>query len=112
MGLALVAGARTNTVLKISIIDTPSQRRFLLEGKLITPWAAELRSVCGKSAADADDRELVIDVRNVTAISEDGEKVLVELLNQGAKFRCGVFTKHVLKQLARRTHGNFRETKR
>jgi anti-anti-sigma regulatory factor len=112
MGLALIAGVRANAVLKISILDDPGQRRLVLEGKLIAPWAAELRSVCGKSEADSDDHELVIDVKNVTAISEDGEVVLLELMNQGAKFCCGVFTKHVLKQLARRTHQKFRETKR
>jgi anti-anti-sigma regulatory factor len=99
-------------MLKISIFDTASQRRLVLEGKLIAPWAAELMSVCGKSATGSDDRELVIDVRNVTAISEDGEHALIELMNKGAKFRCGVFTKHVLKQLARRTCQNLQETKK
>lgn len=112
MGLARIAGVMGDEMLKISIFDTASQHRLVLEGKLIAPWVAELNSVCGKSAADPDDRELVIDVRNVTAISEDGENVLLKLMNQGAKFRCGVFTKHVLKQLARRTRQTFQETKR
>jgi anti-anti-sigma regulatory factor len=99
-------------MLKISIFDTPRQRRLVLEGKLIALWAAELRSAYEKAAAGPDHRELVIDVRNLTAISEEGENVLLELMNKGVKFRCGVFTKHVLKQLARRTRQNFQETKR
>jgi len=33
--------------------------------------------------------------------------VLFELIQKGVKFRCrGVFTKHVLKQVARRANGN------
>jgi hypothetical protein len=32
-------------MLKISILDTPSHRRLVVGGKLIAPWAAELRRV-------------------------------------------------------------------
>jgi hypothetical protein len=93
------------TLLKISILDTPKQRRLILEGKLIGLWTAELKDVCGKIAVDPDDRELVTDVRNLSDIGEDGENFLFELMNDGAKFCSGVFTKHVLKQLARRARG-------
>jgi hypothetical protein len=54
----------------------------------------------------------VIDVRNVTVISEEGENALLELINSGAEFRSGVFTKHVLKQLVRRRRGKIQEPKR
>ena len=91
-------------MLKISILDTPNQRRLMLEGRLIAPWVAELRSAWKTAQADLHDRALVIDLKNLTAISEDGENALLELLSEGIKIRCsGVFTKHVLKQLARRT---------
>ena len=46
-------------------------------------------------------RELVIDLNNVIAVSSEGENVLLELMNERLTFRCGVFTKHVLRQLAR-----------
>lgn len=98
--------------MKISIFDTPNQRRLTLEGRLIAPWAAELRHACKAAQADLRDRELVIDLKNLTAISEDGENALLELLSEGIKFRSsGVFTKHVLKQLARRTRQNCLETR-
>ncbi|HYW38202.1 MAG TPA: hypothetical protein VE957_08820 [Terriglobales bacterium] len=100
-------------MLKISILDTPSQRRLVLERKLISPWASELRRVCDNSAADLNGRALVIELRNLTAISEDGENALLELMNEGVKFRCcGVFTKHVLRQLGRRLHRKVQEVKR
>jgi hypothetical protein len=98
---------------KISILDTVTHRRLVVEGKLIAPWAAELRSAWRNATADLNGRELVIDVKCLTAINEDGESVLLELLKGGARFRSsGVFTKHVLKRLARKIHRNIREEKR
>ena len=48
-------------------------------------------------------REFVVDLANVTFVSEAGENVLLQLMNEGARFSCrGVFTKHLLQQLARR----------
>jgi hypothetical protein len=90
-------------MLKISIVENRSQRRLVLEGKLIAPWAAELKPACEKAKADLGDRELVVEVKNLTAINQSGENVLLELMREGVKLRgCGVFTKHLLKELTRR----------
>ena len=100
-------------MLKISILDTPNYRRLLIEGKLIAPWASELTSVWRQAAADLNGRELVVDVKGLTAITEDGENVLLELLKEGVRFRSsGVFTKQVLKRLARRIRTNAQEEKK
>jgi hypothetical protein len=96
-------------MLKILLVDAPTQRRLIVEGKLITPWAAELRSTCEDARVDLGDRELVVEMKHVTTISQEGEKVIVELINAGVKFRCrDVFTRHVLKQLTRRANREFR----
>ena len=90
-------------MLKISIIDGHTQRRLIVEGKLVGPWAAELKSACEEARADLRARELVLVMKHLTAISQEGENVILDLLNEGIKFRCwGVFTKHVLKELNRR----------
>ena len=100
-------------MLKISILDTPSHRRLVMEGKLIAPWATELTSVWRQAAADLNGREFVVDVKGVTAISEDGENVLLELMKEGATFRSsGVFAKHVLKRLARKIRRSVQEANR
>jgi hypothetical protein len=94
-------------MLKISIIEGHTERRLIVEGKLVGPWVAELRSACESVNADLLGRKLVIDMRHVTAISQEGENVLFELVQKGVKFRCqGVFTKHVLKQVARRANSS------
>ena len=90
-------------MLKISLIDNARQRRLVVEGKLIAPWAAELRSACEKARADLRGRDLVVEMKHITMITQEGENVILELMNRGIKFRChGVFTKNVVKQLTRR----------
>jgi hypothetical protein len=92
-------------MLKISLIDSPRQRRLVVEGKLLAPWAAELRNACREARADLRGRELVIEMKHVTTISQEGENVILELINSGIRLRCqGVFTKHVVKELTRRAH--------
>jgi anti-anti-sigma regulatory factor len=92
---------------KISIVEERSQRRLLLEGKLIRPWTEEVESTWRKARQELNGRKLVVDLRNVTFISADGESTLFKLMSGGAKFSCkDVLTKHVLKQLARRCSAN------
>ncbi len=60
-------------MLKISLIDSSRQRRLVVEGKLIAPWAAELKSTCERARADLRGRELVIEMKQITMISQEGE---------------------------------------
>jgi hypothetical protein len=94
-------------MLKISFVEDRTRYKLILEGKLIAPWAAELRTVCEKARADLGSRELVIDMKHLTVISQEGENLLFELMNEGVKFRCqGVLAKQVLKQVAHRQARN------
>jgi len=91
-------------MLKISVIDSHTQRRLILEGRLITPWVAELRTVWEKAKEELDGRELMIDMGNVIVVSQEAENALLQMMNEGARFRCsGVLTKHVLQQLRQRS---------
>ena len=91
-------------MLKISIFDTPCRRRLVLEGKLIAPWVAELGTAFEKARDDLAGRDLIIELKNLTAINQEGENLFLRLMNRGVKFRgYGVFCKHVLKLLALRT---------
>jgi hypothetical protein len=100
-------------MLKISICEGRNQRRMILEGNLIGPWATELRTACERARADLDGRELIVEMKDLTAISQEGENLLLGLLNEGIKFRCrGVFTKLILRQLVRRARTNIQEAKR
>jgi hypothetical protein len=99
-------------MLKISVLDGRRQRQLIVEGKLIAPWVDELKAACDRARADLDGREFVVDVKQLTVISHEGESLLLELMNDGVKFRSyGVFTKHILRQLARRRRENLQEQK-
>lgn len=100
------------SVSKILLIDDRTERRLVLEGRLTAAWAAELRAARENARADLDDRELVIDMKHVTTISQEGENLLLEFMNEGLKFLCrDVCTKHLLNQLSRRTKLKFQEAK-
>ena len=90
-------------MLRISTIDTPSQRRLVVEGKLISPWTTELRTAYDDAKTDLDGRDLVVDLKNLTIISQEGEDLVTELMNEGVKFQCcGLFARLLLRQLAER----------
>ena len=94
-------------MLKISIVEGRKQRRLVVEGKLVAPWSDELKGACERAGSGLNGRELVIDLKNLTTISQQGEHLVLELMKQGIKFRgCGVFTNEILKQIARRLRRN------
>jgi hypothetical protein len=97
-------------MLRISVIDSRTERRFVVEGELIAPWVAELRTAWKAANEEIEGRTLVVDLKDVCVISQEGENALLELMNAGAKFRCtGVVTKHVIQQLRRRKIRNSSE---
>jgi hypothetical protein len=99
-------------MLRISVVERRNQRRLVIEGKLVAPWADELKSAYERASEDLNGRELVIDLKCLTVINTDGESVLLELLKEGACFRsAGLFTKHVLKRLALKVRRNIEEGK-
>ena len=94
-------------MLKISIVEGRKQRRLVVEGKLVAPWSDELKAFSERAGFGLGGRELVIDLTNLTTISQQGEDVLLELMKHGVRCRgCGVFTNQILKQVARRLRSN------
>jgi hypothetical protein len=88
---------------KISTVDTQSQRTLVVEGTLIGPWVAELRTTWKNARQELGGRRMVVDLSNLTIISFEGEDAIFELMKDGAKFsRGGVLTRHVLRQLAQK----------
>jgi hypothetical protein len=93
-------------MLRISIIESSSERRLVVEGKLIEPWIHELRRSWREAAEQRDGRKLVIDLNSATVISHEGQTALLEMMKEGAKFSCGgVLTRHLLQRLAHKCQG-------
>jgi ABC-type transporter Mla MlaB component len=88
-------------MLRITVSETASERRWILQGRLtgsameelITSWRANRRSQPFQSC--------VVDLNEVTSIDKDGEQILLMMLRDGAKFvATGLYTKHLLESLS------------
>lgn len=100
-------------MLRISTIDSRSERRLVVEGELVQPWIEELRSAWIDAAVGLDGRKLIIDLSSATVISADGKQALLEMMREGAKFSCtGVLTKYVLRQLSHICRGRLQNSNR
>src|SRR5258708_2099656 len=92
-----------HNMFRISIADTRSQRKLVVEGTLIGAWIAELGTTWRKASQDLGGRKLVIDLTDVTVISPEGEDAIFDLMKKEVNFSStGVLTRHVLKQLGRK----------
>jgi hypothetical protein len=92
---------------KISLINGRSQRRLIVEGTLIAPWAAELKKACDSAREDLDGRDFIVDLKQLMAISKEGEDLIVDLMSDGVKFRShGLYDNKLLRQLARRSRAS------
>jgi hypothetical protein len=101
-------------MLKIAVEDSRECRRLIVEGRLTAPWVAELRELCETSVADLDGRELVVELKDLLVISQEGQNVLAELMAKGISVRStsGIFTRHILDEVAHRCHAHSDETSR
>ena len=109
-GLASALRCHGRNMFRISTVETRSQRTLVVEGTLMGPWVPELRTTWRNAAAALNGRKLVIDLCNVTVISQEGEEAIFSLMKEGVEFSCGgVLNRHVLKRLARKCHGNVQD---
>ena len=90
-------------MLRVTISDTPVEQRWILQGQLIEPWVAELRSSWKETRRLRQERRCVVDLSEVTLIDKRGERMLGDMMDSGAQFiACGVYTKHVVENLQHR----------
>jgi hypothetical protein len=91
-------------MLKISLVETSTHCRMVLEGRMIGAGVRELKTLSTRLKSELKVGALVIDIRNVVLISQEGENALLRLINQGAKLGTeGVLAKCIVQQLAHRS---------
>ena len=97
-------------MLKISIIDSAKERRLILEGKLTAPWTTELQRACDEARPSLRGREIGLELKNLTVISQEGENLLAALMKEGIKVRGGcVFAREVLRKLRGRARAQHQD---
>jgi hypothetical protein len=88
-------------MLRITVTETASEQRWVLQGRLtglsidelIANWRAHRdRPAC---------QNCIVDLNEVTLIDKDGEQALLMMIRDGAKFVAnGLYTKHLLESLS------------
>lgn len=82
-----------NSMLKITFSETPSEERWILQGRLTAPWFRELRACWKKKHRGDTRRACIVDLNEVTFIDKCGERLLRVLARHGAQFTAsGVCT--------------------
>jgi anti-anti-sigma regulatory factor len=87
-------------VLKITIMETATDRRWIVQGRLVGPWVSELRTTWKRAHKSQDNRTCIIDLNDVTFIDKSGERLLRAMSKKGAQLIAkGLYVRHVLEQL-------------
>lgn len=85
---------------KISIEESPSQERWIIQGRLVGAFACELDAAWNSSIEKNPRLSRVVDLRGVLLIDRRGEEVLRKMLLQEAEFIApGVYTRRLLEKL-------------
>jgi anti-anti-sigma regulatory factor len=91
-------------VLRITIADTAMEERWILQGRLVSPWVNELKASWKKAHNPHQGRRCIVNLDEVTFIDKSGERVLRSMSKQGARFVASdVYVKHVLDRLRRKS---------
>jgi hypothetical protein len=97
------SGPNRMVMLKITTVKTDRRCRIVVEGELVSLGVGELEKEWNETRLAAGGVPLIVDLRKVTAISQEGKDVLLEMMSEGVRFVCGgVHNRYVLQQLARK----------
>lgn len=87
-------------MLKISVTETQTESRWVLQGQLAGPWVRELRRFWKEKHATQSQKSCVVDLNDVTQIDKNGERLLRAISKAGADLMAdGIYTKHLLEEI-------------
>ena len=87
-------------MLKITRIDTKTEQRLVLEGRLTEPWIVDIRTHWQETRHAHPGREFVVDLRGVVRIDTAGECALTLMKREGAGFLAsGIRMKYLVEHL-------------
>ncbi len=88
-------------MLRITVTETTSEQRWILQGRLTGSSIEELISSWRANRRCQPSQSCLVDLNEITSIDKDGEQVLLMMIRDGAKFvATGLYTKHLLESLS------------
>lgn len=93
-------GQARNAMLKITITETQTEKRWVLQGQLVGPWVDEFRRCWKQKQQTVSTQKCVVDLNDVTFIDKSGERLLRAIGKKGAELVAnGVYTKDVVERV-------------
>lgn len=90
-------------MLRITITETQTESRWVLQGQLLGQWVKELRRYWKVKHTRESGKRCVVDLNDVTFIDKTGERLLRAMSKAGADLISnGLYTKHLLEKLKTR----------
>ena len=87
-------------MLRTIITDTPSEQKWVLQGRLCNEWAADTKERWERTRSTREGRRCTVDLENVILVDAIGESVLLEMITDGAAlFATRAYMKHILESL-------------
>jgi anti-anti-sigma regulatory factor len=87
-------------MLRTMITETPFEQKWVLQGRLSDQWAADLKERWESARSTRNGRKCTIDLEDVISVDTQGERVLLEMLTEGAAlFATRAYMKHILESL-------------
>jgi len=91
-------------MMSITIDETPTEKRWILQGQLVGPWVLELRTSWETAHRDRSGRTCIVDLTDVTFIDKGGERLLRAMSQQAVQFVADrLYIRRLLVQLERRS---------
>jgi ABC-type transporter Mla MlaB component len=88
-------------MLRITMTETTSEQRWILQGRLTGSTIEELITSWRANRICPTAQSCVVDLNEITSIDKDGEQILLMMIRDGAKFvATGLYTKHLLESLS------------
>jgi hypothetical protein len=87
-------------MLKITRIDTDTEQKLILEGRLANPWIGGIGYHWKETRHAHPERDFVVDLKGVVRIDNAGECALALMKAEGARFLAsGIRMKHLIHDL-------------
>jgi hypothetical protein len=87
-------------MLRTMISDEPFGQRWVLQGRLCGQWAADLKEKWETMKSTREGRGCRVDLEGVTSVDDEGERVLLKMLSEGALLVASrAYMKYVLESL-------------
>ena len=87
-------------MLRTMISDEPFGQRWVLQGRLCGQWAADLKEKWEAMKSTREGRGCRVDLEGVTSVDDEGERVLLKMLSEGALLVASrAYMKYVLESL-------------